>query len=208
MRVAVLGGTGKMGMAIAKSLSKNHEIIIGSRDPARAEEAAKKINGALGANYHVASKMADSIVFSIPYSALASMADLAEDAADKLGVSVISPLRMENGILEYPLERGSAAEELARILPKTKIATAFNNVPRAFLETELDLPIDILIAAQSKETYERAAQLVRGIGQMRPLYAGPLNQAGTVERITALVLNLARMNGTGVLATKFVSRKG
>jgi 8-hydroxy-5-deazaflavin:NADPH oxidoreductase len=208
VKVAVIGGTGKMGVAVARRLAKNHEVIIGSRDPVRAEETAKQIKGAVGADYHVACKMADAILFSIPYSAIGSMAELAEDASGKLALSLINPLRMERGMLEFPLDKGSAAEELARLLPHTKMATAFNNVPRAFFDEDFNAQIDILIAADSKETFERAAQLVRSVGQWRPLYAGPLSQAGTVERITALVLNLAGLNGTGTLTTKFVSRKG
>ena len=197
-----------MGLAVARRLARNHEMIIGSRDPARAEAAAKQVKGAVGADYHVACKMAEVILFSIPYSALASMADLREDAAGKVAVSMVVPLKMEGGLLQFPLEKGSAAEELANLLPETKVATAFNNVPRAFFEEEFNHPVDVLVAADSKETYEVAAQLVRGLGQMRPLYAGPLSQAGIVERLTALVLNLARLNGTGNLTTKFVSRKG
>ena len=197
-----------MGLAVARRLARNHEMIIGSRDPARAEAAAKQVKGAVGADYHVACKMAEVILFSIPYSALASMADLREDAAGKVAVSMVVPLKMEGGLLQFPLEKGSAAEELAKLLPETKVATAFNNVPRAFFEEEFNHPVDVLVAADSKETYEVAAQLVRGLGQMRPLYAGPLSQAGIVERLTALVLNLARLNGTGNLTTKFVSRKG
>jgi len=208
VKVAVIGGTGKMGLAVARRLARNHEMIIGSRDPARAEAAAKQVKGAVGADYHVACKMAEVILFSIPYSALASMADLREDAAGKVAVSMVVPLKMEGGLLQFPLEKGSAAEELANLLPETKVATAFNNVPRAFFEEEFNHPVDVLVAADSKETYEVAAQLVRGMGQMRPLYAGPLSQAGIVERLTALVLNLARLNGTGNLTTKFVSRKG
>ena len=208
VKVAVIGGTGKMGLAVAKRLAKNHEVIIGSRDLAKAETAAREVRGAVGTDYHVACKMADVILFSIPYSALASVAELREDAAGKVAVSLVNPLKMEGGILHFPLEKGSAAEELARLLPETKVATAFNNVPPAFFEEWFNIPVDILVAADSRQTYEKAAQLVRGFGQMRPLYAGPLSQAGIVERLTPLVLNLARLNGTGSLATKFVSRKG
>jgi hypothetical protein len=197
-----------MGLAVAKRLAKNHEVIIGSRDLAKAEAAAREVKGAVGADYHVACKMADAILFSIPYSALASMAELREDVAGKVAVSLVIPLKMEGDLLHFALERGSAAEELARILPEAKVATAFNNVPRAFFDEEFNIPVDVLVAADSKQTYEKAAQLVRGIGQMRPLYAGPLSQAGIVERLTPLVLNLARLNGTGNLTTKFVSRKG
>ncbi len=208
MKVAVLGGTGKMGMALAMRLAKNHQVIVGSRDPARAKEAAGGIEGATGTDYSGACRAADIIVFSIPYSAMGAASGLAKDAAGKLVISVINPMKAEGGVMEYGLDKGSAAEELAKLLPLSRVATAFNNVPSAFLRKESDTPIDILIAADTKATYEEAARLVREAGQMRPLYAGPLSQAAVIERITPLVLNLANMNGTGSLTTKFVSRKG
>ena len=208
MKVAVIGGTGKMGKALAKQLAKKNDVIIGSRDPAKALEAAKEVKGAVGTDYHGAAKAADVVVLSIPYSAIGSMVELATDLSGKLVISLINPLKVEGGLLEYPLERGSAAEELAKVLSQSRVATAFNNVPRAFLEKDSMVPVDILVAADSKETYEEAAVLVRGIGEMRPLYAGPLSQAGIVERITLLVLNLANLNATGSLTTRFVTRKG
>ena len=60
------------------------------------------------------------------------------------------------------------------------------------------------MASTSKEAYETTASLVRSVRNLRPLYAGPISEAQVVERITALVLNLDRMNGTGSLSTKFV----
>jgi NADPH-dependent F420 reductase len=208
MKIAILGGTGKMGAALASQLAKKHEVIIGSRDPARAREAAKKIHGASGSDYGRAAKEADVVVFSIPYSAIGTAAAVAKEASGKLVISVINPLKMQGGLQEFALDRGSAAEELAKLLPGSRVATAFNNVPRAFFEREISTPFDILIAAHSKQTYEEAAAIVRGIRNLRPLYAGPLTQAGVIERITPLVLNLANLNGTGSLTTGFVSRKG
>ncbi|MDA4120192.1 MAG: hypothetical protein OK436_06350, partial [Thaumarchaeota archaeon] len=83
-----------------------------------------------------------------------------------------------------------------------------NNVPSRIFEEEEPVPMDILVAADSKETFDEAAGLVRSIPNLRPLYVGPLSQAQMVEKVTALVLNLAKLNKTGALATRFVSRKG
>ena len=61
MKIAILGGTGKMGMALAGRLAGANEVIIGSRDPARAREPAKKIQDATGKDYEGASKEADVV---------------------------------------------------------------------------------------------------------------------------------------------------
>ncbi len=208
MKVAVLGGTGAMGGAVAKQLSKNNVVVIGSRDPARAEEAAKSIKGATGADYATATRDAEAAVFAIPYSAIGEAAVLADELKSKLVISMFNPLKLEGGLLHYPLEKGSAAEELAALLPDSRVATAFNNVPARIFEEEEPVPMDILVAAETRETFDEAASLVRSVPNLRPLYVGPLSQAQMVERMTALVLNLAKLNKTGALAPRFVSRKG
>jgi len=208
MKVAVLGGTGAMGGAVAKQLSKNNVVVIGSRDPARAEEAAKSIKGATGADYATATRDAEAAVFAIPYSAIGEAAVLADELKSKLVISMFNPLKLEGGLLHYPLEKGSAAEELAALLPDSRVATAFNNVPARIFEEEEPVPMDILVAAETRETFDEAASLVRSVPNLRPLYVGPLSQAQMVERVTALVLNLAKLNKTGALAPRFVSRKG
>lgn len=197
-----------MGRGLAKHLARRNEVIIGSRDPAKAKEAANGIPGARGADYAQASKEAEVAVFAIPYSALGSAARLARELSGKVVVSIVNPINVEGGLLQFSLEKGSAAEELARLLPESRVATAFNNVSSLFFDGDEVVPMDILVAAESKETYDQAAELVRSIPNMRPLYAGPLSQARVIERITPLVLNLAKLNGTGSLTTRFVSRKG
>jgi NADPH-dependent F420 reductase len=206
VKVAVLGGTGAMGGAVAKQLSKNNVVVIGSRDPARAEEAARSFKGATGADYATATREAEAAVFAIPYTAIGEAAALANELRGKLVISMFNPLKLEGGLLHYALEHGSAAEELAALLPDSRVATAFNNVPSRIFEEEEPVPMDILVAAE--ETFDEAAGLVRSIPNLRPLYVGPLSQAQMVERVTALVLNLAKLNKTGALATRFVSRKG
>jgi len=208
MKVAVIGGSGAMGRALARHLSRGYEVIIGSRDPSRAAAAAADIGGASGADYKGASRAADAVIFAIPYEAMGLVADLAGEVSSKLVISVINPMKIEGGLLRYALKDGSAAEELARLLPHSRVATAFNNVPFGFLKEDFVPPVDILVATDSKETYEEAAKLVSSIREMRPLYAGPLAEARIVEEITPLVLNLANLNGTKALTTRFVTRKG
>jgi 8-hydroxy-5-deazaflavin:NADPH oxidoreductase len=207
LKVAIIGGTGKIGSALGGRLSKNHGVIIGSRDAAKARRAAAGIEGAVGMDYHGAAKAADVVIFAIPYSAMGSVAELAEDVSGKLVLSLINPLELEGGLLKYSAHGISAAEELAKLLPGARVATAFNNVPVGFFRKDDTPQADVLVAADAKETYEEAAELVRGVGGMRPLYAGPLTQAKIVESITPLVLNLANLNKTGSLTTRFVARK-
>lgn len=205
MKVAVIGGTGKMGRALAKQLSRNNRVVIGSRDPARARDAAQAIPGVEGADYAGASDGAEAAVFAIPYPALMLAVPLRKALSGKLVVSAVNPMRLKGGFFEPALEEGSAAEELAVLLPESRLATGFNHIPWSILDAEEVVPVDVLVAADSEPTFEAAAKLVRSIPNIRPLNAGPLSQARGVEAITPLLLNLARLNVTGSLATKFVS---
>jgi len=207
MKVAVIGGTGTMGNALASHLSRNYEVIIGSREPSKAAAAASGIRGASGSDYKGASRDADVVVVAIPYGALGLVADLADETSSKLVISVINPMVPQDGLLKFAPKEDSAAEELGRLLPHSRVATAFNNVPPGFLRMDVVPPVDVLIAADSKDTFGEAAEVVSSIRDMRPLYAGPLTEARNVEAITPLLVNLARLNGTKALATRFVSRQ-
>ncbi len=207
MKVAVIGGTGSIGGGLAQQLSKNHEIIIGSREPAKAKEAAARIPGAKGTDYLTAARECDAAIFAIPYSAIDVAAPLAGPLAGKLAISTINPMKFENGILLYGLESGSAAEALAARLPKSRVSTAFNNITAGFFKKTEIARLDTLVAADTKQTFEETAALVKSIPNLRPLHAGPLSEAQSVERITPLILNLAKINSTGSLATRFVSQR-
>ena len=207
MKVAVLGGTGSMGRALAKQLSRKNKVIIGSREAGRAGAVAKEIDGAEGADYEGASRLSEVVVFAIPYSAIGVAASLSGALAGKVVISIINPLKMEGNLLKFALEEGSAAEELARMLPKSQVATAFNHVSSLFFERDYVIPMDILVAADEKGTFDTVAALVKSIPNLRPLYAGPLSEARTIERMTPLVLNLGRLNQAGSLTTRFVSTK-
>src|SRR5438876_435122 len=63
MRVAILGGTGSFGRALAARLvaAGSHEVVIGSRDAARAEAAAAELGGGTsGATKVVAGRALDA----------------------------------------------------------------------------------------------------------------------------------------------------
>lgn len=204
MKVAVLGGTGKMGGAIAKALAKKHQIIVGSRDPARAREAAKGIPGASGAGYEEAARECEVAVFAIPFSAIGQAASLAGPLSGKLVLSMVNPMVREGDALAYPLEKGSAAEMLAGLLPRSQVATAFNNVSERIIGSGDRQQADILVAAASKETYDQTAALVSDIPGLRPLYVGPLSQARLVEELTVMELNMGKWNRMKRPSPRFV----
>jgi 8-hydroxy-5-deazaflavin:NADPH oxidoreductase len=64
VRVAVLGGTGRFGKALARRLAEaGYDIVVGSRDEGRAAEAAKEL-GVDGATNADACRGADLVVLA------------------------------------------------------------------------------------------------------------------------------------------------
>jgi predicted dinucleotide-binding enzyme len=69
MKIAILGGTGKLGLALALRLSTSgHEAAIGSRVAAKAQEAARSASGVRGLTNLDAAMWCDAALVSVPYS--------------------------------------------------------------------------------------------------------------------------------------------
>ncbi len=205
MKIAVFGGTGSMGHSLSVHLARRNEVIVASRDAARATVAARGVKGANGSGYREAGERCEAAIVAIPFGAISLLSPLRGTLAGKLVLSAVNPMKVVRGAFAYGLESGSAAESLASLLPESRLATAFNNIPASCIGRARTRPLDVLVAADERETFNAAAGVVLSIPGLRPRYAGPLSEAGTVERITPLILNLAADSGEENLAPMFVS---
>jgi hypothetical protein len=194
-----------MGSVLARQLSKRNEVRIGSRSLDRAIAAAAKIRGTKGGVDRDVAAWCDTAVLSVPFYAIGILIGFTRPLSGKLVISAVNPIVREGDLFQYALADRSAAELVASALPLSRVATAFNNVPAAFLRKSTGQRLDILVAADSKRTYEEAAVLVRSIPGLRPLYVGPLSQAQSVERLTVMVLNAAKLGGRSDILVRFVS---
>jgi len=211
MKVAIIGGTGSLGRGLGLRLSKRHEVLIGSRDPRKGDDAAKKLKTLtgreiLGGSATEVSAFCDAAVLAMPYDPEGSLLKtLRGQLAGKLVVSPIVPMKVEKGLFIYALSSGSAAEQAAAALSESRVAAAIHTVPAPLLLDENDpLDFDALVAADDRPTFEVAASLIRDIGALRPLYAGGLSQARLLEAQVPLLLNLARLNGLRNPSVRFV----
>ena len=92
MDVAIVGGTGAEGQGIALRLAAaGHRVIVGSRDAARAAEAAAKVmmsvgraDAAIGLANGEAAAAADVVFLTVPFAGQAETCLLyTSDAADE-----------------------------------------------------------------------------------------------------------------------------
>ncbi|HEV2389705.1 MAG TPA: NADPH-dependent F420 reductase [Nitrososphaerales archaeon] len=200
-RIAVIGGTGDLGLGLAMRLAEAYEVTIGSRDPGRAASATAKaaaVSGArIGAKTNVeAAQECDIAILAVPELPSADLlASLAPSLSEKLVISPIVPMLFKDGVFSLSISGESAAERVARALPASRVGGAFHTVPAVRLaRREEELAFDVLVTADSRAVYEEVARVVSSVGKLRPLYAGPLVVSRLVEGITPALINAERLN--------------
>lgn len=210
--LAFLGGTGPEGKGLALRLAMAGEaVIIGSRDAARAQEAAAELlalapDAAIaGAVNHDAAAQSDIIFLTMPYGGMSPTIDAIGAAvgdaalAGKVVVTVIAPMRFERGIgaIAEEVPAGSAAQEARAAAPDARIVAAFQNVSaEELLRPGVALDEDVVICADDAAAKAAVVDLTRKIPNLRPVDAGALYNARYVEQITPLLVNINRIHRT------------
>lgn len=210
-RVAVIGGTGRQGFGLAlRWAMAGFTVILGSRDPQRAEaaaERAKHLKGTLslrGAGNREAAEAADVVVLTIPFSGQEEiLPSIRAAVAGKAVIDTTVPLRsFSPPVLEVPAA-GSAAQRAQELLPDARVAAAFHTVSAVKLNA-VDLPLeeDTLVCGDDRAK-EAGIALAERIG-LRGLDAGPLEAAATLERLGALLVGLNQRYRRRAIGVRFV----
>ena len=203
MKIAIIGGTGKLGTRLAALLAKSHEVYIGSRDAEKADAAAKAA-GVKGGESRSVAGLCDAAILTLPPEAISGLGSLEKQLSGKLVISPIVPMKVENGVFYYLEGQASAAQQVATVLKSSRVSAALHTLPTRLLRRLEKVDLDVLIAADDKKTFEETSEIVKSMGPVRPIYAGPLSMASSIERITPLLLNLAKLNGMKTPSVKFV----
>jgi NADPH-dependent F420 reductase len=188
MRVAIVGGTGAFGRALAKKLHTvgQDEVGIGSRDAERARAAAEELGVAGGLNEEVV-VAADLVVLAVTSNAtLTTASELADAIGETPILCVASDLRFtKDGVLPGR-HQGSLAEEVARVV-RAPVASGLQSFAAANLG-EGD-PGDALICGGDDHAKELALELARRLTD-RAIDVGPLENSRALEGMTAVILNV------------------
>ena len=194
MKVAILGGTGSFGRALAARLAGlgEDEIVIGSRDPERAAATA----GELGAGVKGATN--EDAVRGVDLAVLAVNADAALDTvravAGPLGatplLSVASAIRFEKGRGMLPDADALSLAERAQQLVDAPVVAGLHSVAASNLEDAPDE--DALVCGDDDAAKTLALELAGRVVGGRALDAGPLASARALEGLTAVIVNLNR----------------
>jgi len=175
-----------------------HEVLLGSRDAARAQQAADElaVAGDVRGVANADAAGAEVVVVAVPYEGHADLlASLARELEGKVVVDCVNPLGFDKQG-PYPLEvpDGSAAQEAQRILPGSTVVAAFHHVSAVLLDDPevTDIPGDVLVLGEDRDVVSRVIDLVPAIPGARGVYAGRLRLAHTVESFTANLIAVNR----------------
>jgi 8-hydroxy-5-deazaflavin:NADPH oxidoreductase len=203
-RIALVGGTGPEGRGLAQRLAlAGHDVVIGSRSAGRAHDAATQLSAEAGegatitgADNTEAVSGADLTILTIPYAGLMdTLPPLESSVRNKIVVSTIAPIEFREGRpVALHVEAGSAAQEVARLLPESRVVSAFQTVDaHALGHLEHELDTDVLVSSDDTEARRLVVRLANGIAGVRALSAGRLASSRYVEECTALLITLNRI---------------
>jgi NADPH-dependent F420 reductase len=190
MRVAIVGGTGPFGRALARRLQEaGYDVVLGSRDRERASEAAVEL-GVEGATNADAVASADLVVLATKADAvIATARDLRAAIGATPVLSVASELAFTpRGVLPRAASP-SLAEELQRELDAPVVA-GLHSLAASNLGAETEPDEDALVCGDDAAAKRLALELAERITSGRALDAGPLESARALEGLTAVIVNL------------------
>ena len=215
--IALIGGTGAAGAGLALRWALAGEtIIIGSRDAARATQAAETIRKRAGASAQVsgmensaACAASDLLVLTVPFENQAALlkqlkaairpGSILIDATVPLAASIGGRASRTLGVWQ-----GSAAQQTAELVPKgVVVVAAFHNVSADVLNTDQDVDCDVIVCSDDPEAARIAMALATKIAGVRAIDGGKLENARIVEQITALLvgLNIRHKGHSGIRIT-------
>ena len=190
MRVAIVGGTGDFGLALAQRLVEaGDEVVIGSRDPKRAGEKAREVGAAAGAANEAAVGTADLVVLATNAdAALSTISAIADALGETPLLSVASELRFAPGGARPGSDPRSLAERAQELVRGAVVAGLHSLAAGKLAHGRPDEDAFVCgdDAAAKSLAIELAAKVVAG----RALDAGPLASARALEGMTAVIVNL------------------
>lgn len=200
LTIAVLGGTGPQGRGLARRFaSAGLDVVLGSRDAARAADAAaalESVGRVRGVSNVEAAAAGDIVLVVVPWDGHADLLEaLRPELAGKVVVDCVNPLGFDKqGAYALPVEEGSATQQAAAILTESRVVGAFHNVSAVLLEDPSieSIDTDVLVLGDDREATDLVQALADVVPGMRGLYGGRLRNAHQVEAFTANLISVNR----------------
>jgi NADPH-dependent F420 reductase len=195
--VAIVGGTGNLGSALALRLgAPGVKIIIGSRDAEKAKNVVANLKPKLragdmvGTTNREAVKGADFVVVAVPYEGHAQMvAELKGQLGGKIVIDTVVPL---NKVKPFVPAAGSALQEAQQILAgEAPVIGALHNISAVDLG-DVDSSLgDVLVCGDDNTAKQKVMEIIQRIGATA-YDGGPASNAYVIEGLTGVIIHLNR----------------
>jgi hypothetical protein len=199
--IPIIGGTGALGYGLALRWAQAGEaIVIGSRKPKRAEEAAGKVAAAVpeaevdGLENADAVKRGPIVFLTVPFRAqsetLNNLTDALEGGQILVDCTVPTAAAVSGKATRtVGVWQGSAAQQAQEMVPEgVTVISALHTVSAAALAEGDEIEEDVLVCGEKKADKARVAGLIERIDGLRAVNAGPLEMARIVETLTPMLI--------------------
>jgi NADPH-dependent F420 reductase len=199
--IPIIGGTGALGYGLAVRWAQaGQEIVIGSRKPDRAAEAAEKVTDAVaeakveGLENGDAAKRGEIVFLTVPFRAQSETLNNLRDALSPGQILVDCTVPTAAAVSGKATRtvgvwQGSAAQQAQEMVPEgVTVISALHTVSASALAEGEAIEEDVLICGEKKADKARVARLVERIDGLRAVNAGPLEMARIVETLTPMLI--------------------
>lgn len=186
-------GSGGMAAAIGGLATQaGYTVEVMSRDAAKARALAEQLGVGTTTGTFGAAPSGDMVVLAVPYAAVLEVVTQYGDAlAGKLLVDITNPIDAAHTGFVTP-GGSSGAQEIARAAPaNAHVVKAFNAQFSHVLAAgrASGHPLDVFLAGDDAQAKARVSAFIDSLG-LRPMDAGPLRMARTLEHAAMLTLGL------------------
>jgi len=208
--IAVVGGTGKLGAALARCWARaGYPVVIGSRDAGRAADTASALAAetggtVTGADNVAAATAGDIVVVTVPFSHQRGILEEIRPAVTgKIVVDTTVPLVPPKiARVQLPAEDSAAVAGQAILGAEVTVVSAFHNVAAHKLAEDA-VTGDVLVFGDSQAARARIMGLVEALG-LRGIHGGPLTNSTAAEALTSVLVFINRLyqaDGAGLQIT-------
>jgi 8-hydroxy-5-deazaflavin:NADPH oxidoreductase len=198
MRIALIGGTGKEGRGLAvRWAAAGHDVVLGSRDGARAAAVATELaqlagRSLSGADNAAALDRADVVLLSVPYAAHAeTLRAIAPQLGERILIDITVPLKPPQvAKVQLPAGLSAALEAQAILGASAKVVAALHHVSSTqLIDPKKQIDCDVLVCGDDAAAKSTVLALIADLG-LRGLDAGVLANSIALESLTPVLLAL------------------